>query len=97
MLERPWSFSLEDKEQIVSLDVKIGEVEVPVGEVLEIAFKRTLFKQRAPEIPRSAMKSLLKLAVANFYFKCNGIWYVPSHGQAMRASLAVILANLWMK
>ena len=43
------------------------------------------------------MKSLLKLAVTNVHFKCNGIWYVQSDGLAMGASLAVILANVWMK
>ena len=43
------------------------------------------------------MKSLLKLAVTNVHFKCNGIWYVQSDGPAMGASLAVILANVWMK
>ena len=43
------------------------------------------------------MKSLLKLAVTNVHFKCNGIWYEQSDGLAMGASLAVILANVWMK
>ena len=43
------------------------------------------------------MKSLLKLAVTNVHFKCNGFWYVQSAGLAMGASLAVILANVWMK
>ena len=43
------------------------------------------------------MKSLLKLAVTNVHFKYNGIWYVQSDGLAMGASLAVILADVWMK
>ena len=43
------------------------------------------------------MKSLLKFAVTNAHFKCNGIWYEQSDGLAMGASLAVILANVWMK
>ena len=43
------------------------------------------------------MKSLLKLAVTNVHFKCNGICYVQSDGLAMDASLAVVLANVWMK
>ena len=43
------------------------------------------------------MKSLLKLAVTNAHFKCNGIWNAESDGLAMGASLAVILANVWMK
>ena len=43
------------------------------------------------------MKSLLRLAVTNVHFKCNKIWYTQPDGLAMGASLAVILANLWMK
>ena len=31
------------------------------------------------------------------HFKCNGLWYVQKDGLAMGASLAVILANLWLK
>ena len=43
------------------------------------------------------MKSLLKLAVTNVHFKCNGFCYVQSDGLAMGASLAIILANVGMK
>ena len=43
------------------------------------------------------MKSLLRLAATNVHFKCNKMWYTQSDGLAMVASLAVILANLWMK
>ena len=50
-----------------------------------------------PVIPRSAMKSLLKLALTNVQFKCNGIWYVQSYGLSMGSSLAVIPASVWMK
>ena len=39
----------------------------------------------------------LRLAVTNVYFKCNKMRYTQSDGLAMGASLAVILANLWMK
>ena len=46
-----------------------------------------------PEISRSAMKSLFRLAVTNAHFKFNKI----SDGLAIGASLAVILAKLWMK
>ena len=35
--------------------------------------------------------------MTNVHFKCNGIWYVQLDGLAMGASLAVILANVWMK
>ena len=43
------------------------------------------------------MKTLLILAVIKVHFKCNGLWYVQKDGLAMGASLAVILANLWLK
>ena len=43
------------------------------------------------------MKKLLKMAVSKVHFKCNGLWYVQKDGLAMGASLAVILANLWLK
>ena len=91
------SLTLEDDEQIVSLDVKSLYTNVPVGEAIEIALRDLYSSSLAPDIPRSAMKSLLKLAVTNVRFKCNGIWYVQSEGLAMGASLAVILANVWMK
>ena len=43
------------------------------------------------------MKRLLELAVTNVHFKCNEVWYCQKDGLAMGASLALILANLWMK
>ena len=43
------------------------------------------------------MKRLLELAVINVNFKCNENWYCQKDGLPMGASLAVILANLWMK
>ena len=43
------------------------------------------------------MKRLLNMAVSKVYFKCNDSWYVQDAGLAMGASLAVILANLWLK
>ena len=43
------------------------------------------------------MKRLLELAVTNVHFKCNESSYCQKDGLAMGASLAVILANLWMK
>ena len=43
------------------------------------------------------MKNLLRLAVKNVHFKCCKIRYTQWEGLAMGASLAVILAKLWMK
>ena len=39
----------------------------------------------------------MNLAVSNVHFKYNSLWYVQKDGLAMGASLAVILANLWLK
>ena len=91
------SLTLEDDEQMVSLDVKRLYTIVPVGEAIEIALRGLYSGNLAPDIARSAIKNLLKLAVTNVHFKCNGIWYVQSDGLAMGASLAVILANVWLK
>ena len=43
------------------------------------------------------MKCFLRLAVTNIHFKCNKMWYTQSDVLARGASLAVTLANLWMK
>ena len=37
------------------------------------------------------------MVVSKVYFMCNDSWYVQVDGLAMGASLAVILANLWLK
>ena len=50
-----------------------------------------------PDTPRKTMKRLLELAVTNVHFKSNESWYCQNDGLIMDASLAVILANLWMK
>ena len=81
------SLTLEDDKQIVSLDLKSLYTNVPVGEVIEIALRELYSSNLAPDIPRSAMKSLLKLAMRNVQFKCNGICYVKSDGLAMGAWL----------
>ena len=54
-------------------------------------------RENKPDMPRTTMKRLLELAVTNVHFKCNGNWCYQKDGLAMGASLAVILANLWMK
>ena len=73
---------------MVSLDVKSLYTNVPVEEAIEIARKELYSSDEVPEIPSSAMKSLLRLAVTNVHFKCNKMWYTQSDGLAMVASLA---------
>ena len=50
-----------------------------------------------PEIQRAIMKKLLNMAVSKSYFECNDSWYMQVDGIAMGVSLAIILANLWLK
>ena len=35
--------------------------------------------------------------MSKLHFECNGLWYVQKDGLAKSASLAKILANLWLK
>ena len=60
---------------------------VPLKEAIDIP----------PSIARKTMKRLLNMAVSQVHFKCNETWYVQKDGLAMGTTLAVILANLWLK
>ena len=88
---------LEKDEQILSLDLKSLYTNVPVKEAIDIALRSLYARDDKPDIPRLTMKRLLELAVTNVRFKCNGSCYCQKDGLAMGASLAGILANLWMK
>ena len=70
---------------------------MPVGEAIEIALRELYSINLVPDIPRYAMKGLLKLKVTNVHFKYNWIWYVQSDSLAMCGSLSVILSNVWTK
>ena len=70
---------------------------VPLKEAIGIALQKLYSQESRPEIQRATMKRLLKMAVSKVYFKCNDLWYVQVDGLAMGASLAVKLANLWLK
>ena len=88
------STNLEPNENLISLDVKSLYTNVPLKEAIDIA----LYEQdEPPSIARKTMKRLLNMAVSQVHFKCNETWYVQKDGLAMGASLAVILANLWLK
>ena len=51
---------------MVSRDVKSLYTNVPVEEAIETALKELYSSDEVPETPRSAMKSLLRLAVKMF-------------------------------
>ena len=88
---------LDSEDSIISLDVKSLYTNLPLKEAVEIALKRLYEQVNPPETSRKTMKKLLNLAVSKVHFKCNDFWYVQKDGLAMGASLAVILANLWLK
>ena len=88
---------LDSDESIISFDVKSLYTNVPLKEAVEIAPRRLYEQVNPPETSRKTMKKLLNLAVSKVHFKCNGLWYVQKDGLAMGASLAVILANFWLK
>ena len=91
------SIKLGPDESIVSLDVKSLYANVLVNEAIEIALRSLCSSDHAPEMSRSTLKTLLKLAVTNVCFKCNDRWFCQVDGVAMGASLAVTLANICMK
>ena len=91
------SNNLEPKENLICLDVKSLYKNVPLKEAIDIALRKLYEQDEPPSIARKTMKRLLNMAVSQVHFKCNETWYVHKDGLAMRASLAVILANLWLK
>ena len=91
------NIALDPDETIISLDVKSLYTNVPLKEAIEIALQNLYSQESPPEIQRAAIKRILNIEVSKVCFKCNGSWYVQVDGLAMGASLAVILANLWLK
>ena len=88
---------LDSDEKIISLDEKSLYTNVPLKEAVQIALRRLNEQVKPLETSRKTMKKLLNLAVSKVHFKCNVLWYVQKDGLAMGASLAVKLANLWLK
>ena len=91
------STNLEPNENLISLDVKSLYTNVPLKEAIDIALRKLYEQDEPPSIARKTMKRLLNMAVSQVHFKCNETWCVQKDGLAMGASLAVILANLWLR
>ena len=70
---------------------------VPVHEVLELACEALYASKNPPELQQPTFKKLMELAVTNVWFMSGSDWYIQRDGVAMGASLAVILANIWLK
>ena len=69
------AIKLDEDELVVSLNVKRIYTNVPVEEVFEIALKELYSIDEITEIPGSAKKSPLRLAVTNVHFNCNKMWH----------------------
>ena len=82
---------------MISLDVKSLYTNVPLKEAIDIALRKLYEQYEPPSIARKTMKRLLHVAVSQVKFKCNETWYVQKDGLVKGASLAVILANFWLK
>ena len=91
------SIKLCPGESIVSLDVKSLYTNVPVNEAIEIALRSLYSSAHAPEILRSTLKTILKLAVTNVCLKFNDRWFCQMDSLAMGVLLAVTLNDIWMK
>ena len=91
------STNLEPNENLISLDVKSLYTNVPLKEAIDIALRKLYEQAEPPSTARKTMKRLLNMAISQVHFKCNETWYVQKDGLANGASLAVILANLWLK
>ena len=91
------STNLEPNENLISLDVKSLYTNVPLKEAIHIALRKLYEQDEPPSIARKTMKIPLNMAVSQVHLKCNETWYVQKDGLAMGASVAVILANLWLK
>ena len=88
---------LDENERNVLLDNKSLYTNVPVSEAIEIVLCKLYITDYASDIEGSTLKMLLKLAVTKVFFKSNANWYFQMVGLAMVASLAEVLANIWMK
>ena len=91
------NIALDPGETIIFLDLKSLYTNVPLKEAIEIALQKLYSQESPPEIQIATMKRLFNMAVSKVYFKCNDSWYVQIDVLAMGASLAVTLANLWLK
>ena len=91
------STNLEPNESLISLDVKSLYTNVPLKEAIDIALRKLYEQDEPPSFARKTTKRLLNMAVSQVHFKCNETFNVQKDGLVMEASLAVILANLWLK
>ena len=89
--------NLEPDENLISLIVKSLNTNAPLKEAIDISLRKLYEQVDPPSVARKTMKRLLIMAVSRVHFKCNETWYVQEDGWEIGASLAVFLANIWLK
>ena len=97
MRQRLEQIALESDETIFNMDLKSLYTKVPVHEAIELACQALYASSNPPEVQQPTFKKLMELAVTNVWFMSGSDWYIQGDGVAMGASLAVILANVWLK
>ena len=70
---------------------------MPVHDAIELACEALYASSNPPELQQPTFKKLMEIAVTNVWFTSGSDWYIQRDGVAMGASLAVILANVWLK
>ena len=86
-----------DDEMVFSMDVKSLYTNVPVLEAINLAADKVYQREEQPAFDKSTFIQLMRLAVCNMCFLTGGTWYTQSDGFAMCSTLAVNLANFWLK
>ena len=88
---------LPDDETVFSMDVKSLYTNVPVREAIDLACDALYSSEEVPRVSRATVKTLMDIAVTEVWFMSGTDWYIQKDGVAMGASMAVVLANLWLK
>ena len=91
------STNLEPNENLISLHVKNLYTNIPLKKAKDVALRKLYEQDEPPSIARKTMKRPLNMKISQVHFKCDETWYVQKDSLAIGASLAVILAKLWLK
>ena len=81
-------------ERLVSLDVKSLYTNIPVEEAIQLAKQIVYEKPEPPPVGKKVFVKLLKLALENVHFVCDGKWFRQVDVLAMGSALSVVLSNI---
>ena len=82
---------------MINLDVNMLYTNISLREAIDSALRKFCEQNELPSIAKKTMKRLLNMTVSQIHFECSETWYDERDSLAMEASLAVILANHWLK